>query len=166
MGTDNNGTNNELEELEKLAHYVFAYLVIVSIFSLFSGYYILQLNVPAYISLIGISLIGFCGSAVAALTSSLDRYARGFERKNGNKVPESASGETFNRRMARWFFIRPFLGAIVAPIFIWGIGILVDDPTKYTETTTHLAFTAFMGGLLAKSVLDLIKGLFKNIFRT
>ena len=28
-----------------------------------------------------------------------------------------------------------------------------------------LAFSAFLGGLLAKSVLDLIKNLFKRVFR-
>ncbi len=93
-------------------------------------------------------------------------YATGLDRSNGKKEPEQATGETFNRRMAQWIIIRPFSGAIVEPIFIVGINILIEDPAKYTETINRIVFTAFTGGLLAKSVLDLIKGLFKNFFRT
>ena len=69
----------------------------------------------------------------------------------------------FNRRFSRWLFLRPFLGAVVAPVFIWGIPFFIDNPEPIGE---KLGFTAFMGGLLAKSVLDLIKGLFKNVFKT
>jgi hypothetical protein len=155
--------DDEIIQLEKLAHWIFIYLVIGSITSLFVGYYILQIHSTNLVNLFGVSLLGYSGSAVAALTSSLNRYATGFERSNGKKEPEQATGETFNRRMARWIIIRPFLGAIVAPIFIFGINILIEDPAKYTETINRIVFTAFMGGLLAKSVLDLIKGLFKNI---
>jgi hypothetical protein len=35
---------------------------------------------------------------------------------------------------------------------------------KSDEWTDTLGFTAFMGGLLAKSVVDLIKRLFENAF--
>lgn len=158
--------DEEIIQLEKLAHWVFVYLVLGAISSLFFGYYILQIQTTNILTLVGISLIGYAGSAVAALTSSLNRYATGYERSNGKKEPEEATGETFNKRIARWFIIRPFLGAIVAPVFIWGLSILAEDPAKFTETTSRIAFTSFMGGLLAKSVLDLIKGLFKNIFKT
>jgi hypothetical protein len=43
-----------------------------------------------------------------------------------------------------------------------GIGFLVKNPDSWGE---HVPFAAFKGGLLAKSVLDLIKNLFKNVFR-
>lgn len=142
--------DDEINRLEKLAHWVFGYLVLGATISLFGGYYVIGIEANGLFPLIGISLIGFSGSSVAALTSSLDRYAKGFERDNGKKEPEGATGETFNRRMVRWFFIRPFLGAIVAPVFLWGIAILADESAKYTETTSHVAFTAFMGGLLVE----------------
>jgi len=73
--------------------------------------------------------------------------------------------ETFNRRMSRWFIFRPFLGLIVAPVFVWGMEFFVSDPAKYTSSADKTGFWAFAGGLLAKSVIDLIKGLFKNIFK-
>lgn len=53
------------------------------------------------------ALIGACASALAALTSCLDRYANGFElMDSGRKVPPPLSKEDekkqmFNRRMAR-----------------------------------------------------------------
>lgn len=158
--------DQEIIKLEKLAHYVFVYLVLGSILSLYFGNYILFNSATGSEIFIGYMLLGYCGSAVAALTSSLDRYAKGFERESGEKYPEGISGETFNRRMARWFFIRPFLGAIVAPIFLSAIAIFASEPDKLINATGNIAFSAFMGGFLAKSVLDLIKGLFKNIFKT
>ena len=111
------------------------------------------------------SITGFSGSAVAALTSCIDRYAREFELDDGRKEPEGATGETFNRRMARAFHVRPFLGFVAAPVLIWGLELVVKNPKELTDSAEHLAFTAFLGGLLAKSVFELIKGLFKNIFK-
>jgi hypothetical protein len=114
---------------------------------------------------LAVALIGFSGSSVAALTSCLDRYANGFERDDGTKEPKEAKGETFNRRMARWFYVRPFLGLVVAPLLLWGIEFFVKDPNTFHDSIQHIAFSAFVGGLLAKSVLDLNKNLFKNVFR-
>ena len=106
-------------------------------------------------------------SAVAALTSCLDRYAVGFEREDGRAFPEKAKeGEgKFNRRFARWLLVRPFLGAVIAPIFVWGLSHFAKAPKEWTQTLETLGFTAFMGGLLAKSVVDLIKRVFKNVFK-
>jgi hypothetical protein len=85
------------------------------------------------------------GSAVAALTSCLDRYANGFELKDGTKEPAPAKGETFNRRMARWFYVRPFLGFITALVLVWGLAIFVSEPAKFQESTRspaiQVAFT-------------------------
>jgi hypothetical protein len=50
---------------------------------------------------------------------------------------------------------------IVGPVFLWGLVFLVKDSNSWRE---HTAFTAFVSGLLAKSVIDLIKKLFKNVF--
>ncbi len=156
--------DDELKMLDKLAHINLSYLLVVGLSSFFFGSYILSQTSPNLI--LGISLIGFAGSAVAALTSCLDRYSTGFEKEVGNETypPDIEKGKgKFNRRFARWLFIRPFLGAIVAPVFIWGIQLFIDKPEQYLGN--KLGFTAFMGGLLAKSVLDLIKGLFKNVFK-
>ena len=67
--------------------------------------------------------------------------------------------------MARWVIFRPFLGLLVAPVFIWGIELFVKDFAAYTSSAERLGFTSFLGGLLAKSVLELVKNLFKNVFR-
>lgn len=156
--------DSELKMLDKLAHINISYLLVLGLSSFFIGAYVLAL--PNSNILLAISLIGVAGSSVAALTSSLDRYATGFERDSGEPYPldiEKGKGK-FNRRFSRWLFVRPFLGAIVAPVFIWGIQLFTENPESYLDG--KLGFTAFMGGLLAKSVLDLVKGLFKNVFRS
>jgi hypothetical protein len=162
--------DDELRMLDRLAHAAIVYLVIVGFGSFFSACVLADRLVPGFrptdpFAVAIIALFGFAGSAVAALTSCLDRYAIGFERENGKPFPETAkAGEgKFNRRFARWLFVRPFLGAIIAPIFVWGVSHFVNTPQQWTET---IGFTAFMGGLLAKSVVDLIKRLFKNVFHT
>lgn len=154
--------DDELRMLDRLAHATIAYLVIVGLTSFFAGAYVLAVRRLA--RLLPIALFGFSGSAIAALTSCLDRYAIGFERENGKPFPENAKeGEgKFNRRFSRWLFVRPFLGAVIAPIFVWGLSHFVRSPEEWSET---VGFTAFMGGLLAKSVVDLIKSLFKNVFK-
>jgi len=154
--------DGELKHLDRLALIVIVYLVVVCGVGLLTGFYAFA----AENRMLGVSLFGLAGSAVAALTSCLDRYARGFEREDGTSYPTSAeSKEKFNRRMARWFFARPFLGLFVAPVLAWGIELFVDDPDRFRSSIERVGFTAFMAGLLAKSVLDLIKGLFKNVFR-
>ncbi|MGB6829829.1 MAG: hypothetical protein WBE41_17405 [Terracidiphilus sp.] len=155
--------------LDLLAHSTIAYLVLAGLGSFFGGC-LLVARLIAGSSPTGLSevvvaaLLGFSGSAVAALTSCLDRYAVGFEREDGKPYPKSAKAGLgkFNRRFARWLLVRPFLGAIIAPVFVWGISHFVSSPKQWIET---FGFTAFMGGLLAKSVVDLIKRLFKNVFQ-
>lgn len=155
--------DNEIQLLERQSRNVTLYLIATATLGFFAGYGFLVLT--DRMALLGIALIGFSGSSVAALTSCLDRYANGFEREDGTKEPKEAKGETFNRRMARWFYVRPFVGLVVAPLFLWGIEFFVKDPSTFRDSPQHLAFSAFLGGLLAKSVLDLIKNLFKNVFR-
>lgn len=160
--------DDELKSLDVLAHVTIAYLVIVGLSSFFGACALEEKRVagsaPTDLSaILSIALFGFSGSAVAALTSCLDRYATGFEREDGSPFPIAAkAGEgKFNRRFARWLFVRPFLGAVIAPVFVWGISHFVSTSQQWIET---IGFTAFMGGLLAKSVVDLIKRLFKNVF--
>lgn len=156
--------DEELIALDRLAHIAIAYLIVVSLAAFVFGAYALEsASVP---SILAVVLIGFCGSAIAALTSCLDRYATGFERENGESYPKDAKEGKFNRRFSRWLFVRPFLGAVVAPVFIWGLSHFTGNYQDFLSSREALGFTAFLSGLLAKSVLDLVKNLFKNIFRS
>jgi hypothetical protein len=160
----NQQMDNGIQRLDRQSRNVTLYLIVAATLGFFLGYYFLALT-NRMVFVLAVALIGFSGSSVAALTSCLDRYANGFEREDGTKEPKEAKGETFNRRMARWFYVRPFLGLVVAPLFLWGIEFFVKDPSPFRDSPQHIAFSAFLGGLLAKSVLDLIKNLFKNVFR-
>lgn len=154
--------DSELKALDRLAQYCILILTIAALSSFFTG--AMLLNAEPDATIIVWSLIGFAGSAVAALTSCLDRYATGFERENGDPFPSEAKGGKFNRRFSRWLLLRPFLGAIVAPVFIWGLSLMTNQSSEFLMTPQTVGFTAFIGGLLAKSVLELIKGVFKNVF--
>lgn len=122
--------DDELRMLDRLAQISIIYLIVVSLASLLIGAY--ALKSPSVPPLLAPILIGFCGSAIAALTSCLDRYATGFERENGEPFPEKATGGKFNRRFARWLFVRPFLGAVVAPVFIWGLSHFTKNHRNYS----------------------------------
>jgi uncharacterized membrane protein len=154
--------DEELRLLDNLARSRIRYLLVVSLVSFALGALVVTTTTLHYI--VTASLIGFSGSAVAALTSCLDRYAKGFERENGDPFPPAAKGDKFNRRFSYWLRARPFLGAIVAPVFIWGLTFFTDMASDFTSSRDLLGFTAFMSGLLAKSIVDLIKNLFKNVF--
>lgn len=150
---------NEAKDLDRLALRVLIYLVTISVVAFFTGQAVLT-RVGRLPMTVAAALMGISGSGVAALTSCLDRYANGFELEDGKKVPDQALGkETFNRRMARWFVFRPFLGLLVAPTFV------EYDPARFTASADKIAFWAFVGGLLAKSFVDVIKGIFKNVFK-
>jgi hypothetical protein len=155
--------DSEIQRLDRQARNVIVYLTLAALLSFLLGYFLVA-NQGRMLFLLAVALIGFSGSSIGALVSCLDRYAKGFEREDGTKEPIAATGETFNRRMARWFVVRPFLGFVVAPLFLWGIGFFVKNPSTFRDSTEHIAFSAFLGGLLAKSVIDLIKNLFKNVF--
>jgi hypothetical protein len=139
----------EIIVLRRMALNVCIYLVALLIITFFSGVFMLG-RPDELVRITAEALIGSCGSAVAALTSCLDRYANGFElEESGKKVPAQAPDEkkeTFNRRMARWFVFRPALGVVIAPVFIWGIKYLVSEPARFTASPTKLGFSAFMGG--------------------
>jgi hypothetical protein len=131
---------SERKYLDLLALRVLIYLVTLSIMTLFAGHALLARG-GRFTTAVAVALTGISGSGVAALTSCLDRYANGFELENGKKIPDQAAGkETFNRRMARWFVFRPFLGSMVAPVFIWGMAYFVSDSARYPSLQTKLVF--------------------------
>jgi len=107
------------QELAQKAKYLVSYLVAAALSAFFLGFFLIHSS-NSCAQFLGIALMGFSGSAIAALTSSLDRYANGFELDDGSKEPAAAKGETFNRRMATWFYVRPFLGLVAAPLLVWG----------------------------------------------
>ena len=112
----NNLFDPDLKMLDELANITIIYLLSLGLLSFFTGAYVFSRPEPNI--LLGISLFGFSGSSVAALTSCLDRYSTGFEKEGGEPYPEAiekGKGK-FNRRFARWLFVRPFLGAMVAPL--------------------------------------------------
>ena len=111
-------------------------------------------------------LIGVSGSAVAVLISCLNRYATGFKRGDGTLYPAAAKPESekFSRRFRNWLWVRPFLGAPVAPVFIWGLSHFTNNPQEFTTSNWLVGFTAFMAGLLAESVLELVKNFFIRLW--
>ena len=125
---------NKSSRYRKQSLQVTVYLIAVTLPAFFLGYFLLG-YANRMVFLLAVALIGFSGSGVAALTSCLDRYAKGFELEDGTKVPAEAKGETFNRRMLRWFYVRPFLGFLVGPVTIWGIEFLVKDANAFRDTT-------------------------------
>jgi len=50
--------------------------------------------------------------------------------------------------------------------FIWGLSRFTTTSEVFLSSAELLGFTAFVAGLLAKSVLDLIKNLFENVFKS
>jgi hypothetical protein len=161
----------EAKSLRRLATQVSVYLSILSLAAFFAGSVLIETQRSDLLTL-AIALLGLAGSGVAALTSCLNRRALGVELESGRKLPpepeekQESTKERFNLALRDWFIFRPFLGLIVAPIFVWGIELLVKNAAAFTGSPRRLAFTAFMGGLLAKSVIELIKGLFKSVFKT
>ncbi len=162
------GEQKEVDDLKRQALKVCVYLNAVLVATFFAGAFLLVRS-SELARIAAVAMIGTCGSAVAALTSCLNRYANGYELRDGTKVPPPSTDdekkETFNERMASWFVFRPALGLAVAPAFIWGLGYFVKDSATVIASTEKLGFFAFMAGLLAKSVIDLIKRFFKSLFK-
>jgi hypothetical protein len=159
--------DTDIQSLDVHAQIGIIYLVVVSLTSFFSGAFFLSgLADGAHLAgvvldgraakFLGQALIGFSGSAVAALISCLNRYATGFENAR-TTYPAAAKPESekFSASFRYWLWAWPFLGAPVAPVFIWGLSHFTNDPQKFTTSNRLVGFTAFMAGLLAESVLEL-----------
>jgi len=169
MDHDTQDENNEVKALNQVATWLAIYLTLISVAAFFTGRALIESSAGNWLTF-AIALLGAAGSGIAALTSCLNRRALGWELESGLKVPpedprQKTPEERFNRGMSMWFWFRPFLGLIIAPIFVWGIELLVKNPAALVNSPQRLGFTAFMGGLLAKSVIDVVKGVFRGIFK-
>jgi len=110
--------------------------------------------------------MGIVGSATSALVSALDRHANGFEFSDGTAAPDpSAKKERFSQRMVYWFWVRPWLGGIVAVVVFLGFQAGFWKGAADMPSPARIAFYGFLSGLLAKSVLDILRALPKNVFR-
>ena len=103
---------------------------------------------------------------MAAFTSVLNPRAKGFEDSKGKRRPEG-SGERFNPGMVSWFYIRPWFGGVIAGVAFWGIkGGLFGNFEVPPDNPEQWAFYGFGAGLLAKTLIEIVKGLLKNIFKS
>ncbi len=151
-------------KLNRAAKRLVLYLVVVVV---------LFLGVSAFLVLWGPGLLdptglrlalaiatGTLGSGVAALLSALDRRANGWELSNGWKYPEPKPADKFQESMIAFFAVRPLLGSVMGLVLY-----LYPWPEKLVYVSdTSIGFWGFLLGFLAKSFLDLLKGIFKNVF--
>lgn len=159
---------NEAERglLVKLFHANLVYLAVILAASL--GTTIRFVGSPAPEDILATFLsAGVLGSATAALVSCLDRHANGFEDSRGSQAPERREKVgRFSHGMFYWFLARPGLGAITAAIAYWAIVSGVFTPGSGAEIApAQAAVYGFLAGLLAKSLLSILKGLLGNIFK-
>lgn len=163
-----NQTFNEAERsrLVKLFWADLAYLGALIAISLGLTIYLVnnpQNSLPIFLALIA----GVLGSATAAIVSCLDRRADGFEDSQGAQVPRTKERkERFNEGMFYWFLVRPWLGAVMGAVAYWGLtGKVFGEKGDLDANLARLAFYCFIAGLLAKSLIDIFRGLLKNIFK-
>ena len=100
------------------------------------------------------------GSAVAALLSALDRSAHGWELTDGSKYPQPEPKDKFQLSMLLMFWVRPLLGSVMGVVLY-----VYPWPDKLAGAGgISIGFWGFVLGYLAKSFLDVLKGVFKNVF--
>lgn len=105
---------------------------------------------------------GVAGSAVAALTSLLDRHAGGFELADGRKAPVSEKKDRFSMRMAPWFTARPVVGGFAGLVAFAGGAVLVGASSA-DPPPDDVVFVALLAGLFAKSLIERLKAIFDAI---
>jgi hypothetical protein len=110
---------------------------------------------------------GIAGSATGALVSALDRHAHGLEDRDGGATPDpDVAKERFSERMWYWFIMRPWLGGVVAAGVYWGlVSGQWSNESAPPPSPARAAFYGLLVGLFAKSMLDLLRNLPKNIFK-
>jgi len=107
---------------------------------------------------------GAFGSAIAALFSSLDRLAHGWELASGEKKPvdeDNKSKDMAVERMVPLFAVRPLLGAMVA--WMTYAGIHAGALPGSADTAEKLVFISLLSGFFAKTVLEVLKGVAKGL---
>ena len=161
---------NEQERLplERRFRYTLGYLAVVMAVPLLLTAYLLSQGSPQPLLLIAIAC-GTVGSATAAFVSALERHAQGLEDRMGGATPDpTAKKERFSERMFYWFLARPWLGAVVGAAVFWGLSggdLGTDATTARPLSGPRVAFYGLLSGLFAKSVLDILRNLPKNLFR-
>lgn len=103
---------------------------------------------------------GTLGSAIAALLSALERRANGWELSNGWKYPRPEPRDKFQTSMVPMFVARPLLGSVMGVIlylYPWPAALAGSEGIS-------VGFWGFVMGYLAKSFLEVVKGLFKSVF--
>ncbi|WP_299443302.1 hypothetical protein [uncultured Aquimarina sp.] len=109
-------------------------------------------------------LSGILGSSVSALISALQRKANGWEFKNGLKYPNDSPKDKFSIRMSSFFMTRPILGILSGFIIYYGfqvIGVFQIHSEGLKEAS--LIFWSILAGLFAKSMIEKLKDVFKNL---
>lgn len=107
---------------------------------------------------------GAFGSAIAALLSSTDRLAHGWELEKGEKCPKDENNKSKDMavlRMVPLFSVRPLLGAMVA--WLTYAGIHAGALPGSADSTEKLVFISLLSGFFAKTVLDVLKGVAKGL---
>jgi hypothetical protein len=118
-------------------------------------------DVPTTLAIAGVA--GFLGSSVAALLSINERVAYGWVFRSGNRTPApDEKKERFNARLVRGFVSRPFVGVVAGLLVFFGCvsGVLWKVPQ---ESTFTLTFWCLLGGIFAKTLLDKLKEVLKNL---
>ena len=162
-----NEASDEIKKLEKLSLIVFVSLSCIIVVASI----LLAVLIEKEMIITPCVMAGVIGSATAALLSALQRRASGWELEDGSKDPASSDGtvdgrdERFSLRMAPYFLFRPFLGIIGGLIVYYGSDFLItpEDINKGINFKT-LIFFSLLAGLFAKTMIEILKGIFKAIF--
>lgn len=152
------------QSMHKTARLLALALTIICVGSFLLGRPLVADTLTVY-QMMGVALVGMSGSGVGALTSLLARYAAGLELDDGTRVPTTAEGELYNRRIGFCMLMRPVLGLLVAPLLVAGIALFFKAHEDFKGSADAVTVVAFLGGLYAKSLLEAAKNAFKVVFR-
>jgi len=126
---------------------------------------VILLNYIFFLEVIWICILsGILGSSISALISALQRKANGWEFKNGLKYPNDSPKDKFSIRISSFFIIRPILGILSGFIIYYGfqtIGNFKINSEGLEESS--LVFWSILAGLFAKSMIEKLKDVFKNL---
>jgi len=156
----------EIQRLEKLSLLVFLSLSLIITIAAIAMAFCIEWNLLITSGV----MAGIVGSATAALLSSLQRRASGWELEDGTKVPletendPPSSKERFSLRMAHYFLFRPFLGIIAGLVVFCGGKSLFGLNTTNPEEFNQIIFYSLLAGLFAKTLIEILKGTFKAFF--
>jgi hypothetical protein len=156
--------SDEVRSLHASARLIAIVLTAAIVVAFVAGYGIIR-EPNQLMKMTGVALIGFAGAGIGALTSLLARYATGFELADGGRWPPNAEGEVYQQRIAFCFLMRPFLGALVAPLIVGGVSLFLTRHESFTNSVDAMMLASFVGGLYAKSILEAAKNAFKVVFR-